>query len=215
MLQTLVSLVFMLCLGALRALASSGDPFEFGIIPPDNPSGPVTSCENRVNKAAGKLIAALLRCEAKRAKGSFADDTAMDAGCKQPAIARFLRTNVSGCTPCVDLTGISNAVASGLIYGGGLALEGSIYCAASSAPCTRPNTSCTCSGGLFPGGQGWCLPDLDGVNLYCVAFGGCSATACSQDTDCPLQLGEPTVCVWALSDETTPPDWRCCYARCD
>jgi hypothetical protein len=206
----LALLTLVRCFDAVPALGAPGDLFEFGIIPPDSPNGPIAACEHRVARAAGRFASALVKCEMRRAKGTYADDVIMDTDCKQPALAKFLQTNLSGCTPCVDLSYIGSEVQSSVIDGGS-GLADIIYCAASTAPCTTPNTSCTCTSGPFSG-SAMCYADVDGVNIYCVATGGCSAAYCSQDSDCPLQAGEPTVCV---RPDYVPPDWSCCYARCD
>lgn len=208
----ITSLVIALCcFVAMPAAAAPGDFFELGIIPPDSPNGAIARCENRVAKAAGKLYRDLMKCEVRRAQGRFSDDAAMVTACQEPAAAKFLRTSVSGCTPCLDLAAISTEVRSSVV-GGAAGLDGLIYCAASASPCTHAGKSCACTSEPHLGGVGRCEPDVGGGTLYCTYFGACSAGICAQDSDCVPQGGEPTVCV---RPDYVLDGWTCCYARCD
>ncbi len=73
-----------------------------GNIPPDAPKGLIADCENRVNKAVGKLVASLVKCHASRATGKLADAAAEDA-CEGTALTKFGATKTSGCDPCTNL----------------------------------------------------------------------------------------------------------------
>lgn len=191
--------------------ALPGDPFELGVIPPDSPSGPITGCENRVAKAAARLLSALVKCETLRARETYPDDDTMRVQCKQVAGAKFLRTGLAGCPPCIDLPSLEDEIQNAVGGSGSPGLD-EIYCATATGPCTRAGASCTCTTGPFSGDPGRCEQHVDGVHLYCTAAGGCSPNACAQDSDCPLQLGSPTICVHS---ESTPPGWTCCLSPCD
>ena len=81
---------------------AKGTPFggnDSGKIPKDAPSGPVTKCENGVNKATGKFAAALLKCHASRASGKLADFNA-EENCEALALIKLTRTKTAGCNPC-------------------------------------------------------------------------------------------------------------------
>ena len=81
---------------------AKGTPFggnDSGKIPKDAPSGPVTKCENGVNKATGKFAAALLKCHASRASGKLADFNA-EENCEAIALIKLTRTKTAGCNPC-------------------------------------------------------------------------------------------------------------------
>jgi hypothetical protein len=65
---------------------STGVPWggdDTGHIPPDATKGPITKCENRVAKGAGKLARAIEKCHARRAAGKFTSDSAEDE-CERP-----------------------------------------------------------------------------------------------------------------------------------
>jgi hypothetical protein len=100
--------------GAGRLMA--GTPFggdDMGTVPTDSPKGPVTKCEGKVAKAAGKLAGSILKCHASRATGKFTDDAAEDA-CEASAKTKFTATKTTGCAACTNLgalaTGIEAAV---------------------------------------------------------------------------------------------------------
>jgi len=103
---------------------ATGTPFggdDSGMIPSDSPKGPITKCENGVNKAAGTLVGAIVKCHASRASGKLADDTAEDA-CEQKGLTKFGKTKVTGCDSCTDLSMLGSFVegqadgANALVY---------------------------------------------------------------------------------------------------
>ena len=104
--------------------APAGMPFggdDTGNIPSDAPKGPITKCENGVNKAVGKLVVAIAKCHASRATGKLADDTAENA-CEGAALTKFGTTKTAGCDPCTNLGTLGTFVettvdgANNLIY---------------------------------------------------------------------------------------------------
>ena len=108
---------------------ASGTPFggdDTGNIPPDAPKGPITKCANGVNKAAGKLVAALLRCHASRASGKLADDVAEDT-CESAALTTFGATKTASCDPCTNLAAIASLIEADVD-----GANADIYCASPS-----------------------------------------------------------------------------------
>jgi hypothetical protein len=97
-----------------------------GNFPPDAPKGPITKCENRVNKATSKLGAALLKCHASRASGKLADDTAED-NCEAAALATFGATRTIGCDSCTNLAALGAFVENQVD-----SANSGIYCASPS-----------------------------------------------------------------------------------
>jgi len=114
----IVALASGVTLAAGIAVAIAGTPFggdDMGTIPSDAPKGPVTKCESKVAKAAGKLVSAIIKCHGSRATGKFTDDTGEDA-CESTALAKFQATKTTGCAACTSLAvlaaGIEQAVDS-------------------------------------------------------------------------------------------------------
>src|SRR6185295_13483013 len=106
---------------------ATGTPFggdDTGNIPSDAPKGPITKCENGVNKAVGKLVAAIVKCHANRATGKLADDSAED-GCEGAALTKFGTTKTAGCDSCTNLGTLGSFVET-QVDGVGNAL---VYCA--------------------------------------------------------------------------------------
>ena len=195
---------------AASANAAPGDFFEYGIIPPDAPNGPIAKCENRVAKATGKLAASLLKCRIALVMGKYFNDEEMDVACKQPAIAKFESTKIDGCAPCTNLSSVAYTLQAGLDYGSGGGLAYGIYCAALTEPCSREGASCTCTSGPYAGESSSCIADIDGASFFCWTSGGCAPNLCSQDSDCD-QTNGPAACAAPAQF----PGSRCCYQRCD
>jgi hypothetical protein len=108
---------------------ATGTPFggdDSGNIPSDAPKGPITKCENGVNKAVGKLAASLLKCHASQASGKLADPSAEDA-CESAALTKFGTTKTAGCDPCTNLAALG-AFVEGQVDGA----NSGIYCASPS-----------------------------------------------------------------------------------
>jgi hypothetical protein len=149
---------------------AGGTPFggdDTGNIPPDAPSGPKTKCANVVEKAAGKLLAGLLKCHSARASGKLVNDTTEDA-CETTAKGNFGTKKTAGCDPCVNLTTIGNTVESALD-----AYNGLIYCDAPTTTTTTSSTTTTtgpptCANGGIAWGQP-CGPGCQGSHGYCYA----------------------------------------------
>lgn len=112
-------------------LCGSGTPMggdDAGNIPSDAPKGPMTKCAVKVNKAAGTLAGAIIKCHTLRASGKLADSAA-EEGCESAAIAKFTaKTKITGCDPCVTLGNVSSRTESAVDAGNGLA-----YCQSPSS----------------------------------------------------------------------------------
>ena len=97
-------------LGAGWVLAAN-PPFggdDSGFDPPAKSA--LEKCENRVSKAASKLVDRLIKCHSERAVGKTTDDAGEDA-CEDAAITKFTtKTNTAGCDPCVSLAGLATLV---------------------------------------------------------------------------------------------------------
>jgi len=89
--------------------SSSGTHFggeDTGFLPP--PKSAIKKCEDKANKLVGKAVPCFLKCDAARADGKLADDTAEDACEKNNAgksCAEKLEASVAklkGCPSCVS-----------------------------------------------------------------------------------------------------------------
>jgi hypothetical protein len=107
--KTSVVVAALLATGGVTIGATPFGGDDEGTIPPKSANRRVTRCETRVGKAASKLYRAIIECHAGRATGMF-PDTAAEDGCKDAAIARFLKTKTTGCTACTSLAGIAVVV---------------------------------------------------------------------------------------------------------
>lgn len=78
----------------------------------DVPSpGPIARCEQEVAKGVARLTESLIHCHRKRARGAITDE-ATEESCEDAAKSKFERTNISGCTSCMDLTTLADSVES-------------------------------------------------------------------------------------------------------
>lgn len=95
---------------------------DTGFIPPD---AATLKCESKVGTNVGKLLACQAKCHAKRAKGSFADDTAEES-CEGDCKTRYNTANMKliGCPGCLDAS-----TAGDTILTDGDNHNGDVYCA--------------------------------------------------------------------------------------
>jgi hypothetical protein len=202
---------------------ATGTPFggdDTGNVPSDAPAGPITKCENGVNKAVGKLAASLLKCHASRANGKLTDDTAEDS-CEATALTKFGATKTAGCDQCTNLATLGSTVASrvdgtnSLVYCGQLT---SLTCPWTGPAVFDPAAFAACSpacGGAHcvPAGivplpeqsllaactDGLCAPDpliaTDGnyIPPSCVAFAGTGAEGRCLSTCLPGIAAQPSL----------------------
>ena len=128
-------LVAALSVGLWMAPARAGTPFggdDTGFIPP----AANAKCEAGAAKAAGKLVACIMKCHASRASGKLADDTAEDSCEKTLAgkscTAKFAASiaKLSGCPSCINGTSMAGvaAFAESILD----ASNGMVYCASPS-----------------------------------------------------------------------------------
>ena len=128
-------LVAALSVGLWMAPARAGTPFggdDTGFIPP----AANAKCEAGAAKAAGKLVACIMKCHASRASGKLADDTAEDSCEKTLAgkscTAKFAASiaKLSGCPSCINGTTMGGlaAFAESILD----ASNGMVYCASPS-----------------------------------------------------------------------------------
>ncbi|MBI3768803.1 MAG: hypothetical protein HY271_09970 [Deltaproteobacteria bacterium] len=97
-----------------------------GCIPPTITSG---RCENRVAKAAAKLVTGITKCHIDRARGKLTDDGGENA-CESAAISKFTSTTTTvGCGSCADLAAITSG-AENLIDRN----NDKIYCTSTGTP---------------------------------------------------------------------------------
>jgi hypothetical protein len=104
-----VSVVAALSVGLWVASARAATPFggdDTGFIPPPS----AAKCEATAAKAAGKLVACIMKCHASRASGKLADDTAEDS-CEKTLVgkscfAKFAASiaKLTGCPSCINGT---------------------------------------------------------------------------------------------------------------
>ena len=117
------------------APARAGTPFggdDTGFIPP----AANAKCEAGAAKAAGKLVACIMKCHASRASGKLADDTAEDSCEKTLAgkscAAKFTLTisKLKGCPKCISLTSMAHL--AGTIESFLAGNNSAVYCDTSS-----------------------------------------------------------------------------------
>ena len=122
--------VGVLWMGTARAQTPFGGD-DTGFLPPAADA----KCEAGAGKAAGKLIACILKCHASRASGKLADDTAEDS-CEKTLVgksctAKFAASiaKLSGCPACINGTTMANlaGLTESLIDGN----NSTVYCSAS------------------------------------------------------------------------------------
>src|SRR6516165_7870796 len=108
-----VFVVAALSVGLWVAPARAATPFggdDSGFVPPPA----AAKCEAGAAKAAGKLVACIMKCHASRASGKLADDTAEDACEKTLAgkscAAKFTLaiSKLKGCPACINGTTMAN-----------------------------------------------------------------------------------------------------------
>ena len=93
-----------------------------GFIPPDTV---ILKCEEKVGANVAKLLKCQAKCHEKRAKGSFADDTAEEP-CETDCKTKYTAANSAlvGCPPCLDTSTLGdNMLAQGDNN------NGQVYCA--------------------------------------------------------------------------------------
>jgi plastocyanin len=101
--------VGLLGVGTARAQTPFGGD-DTGFLPPAADA----KCESGAAKAAGKLIACILKCHASRASGKLADDTAEDA-CEKTLVGKSCTAlfagaiaKLKGCPACINGTTMGN-----------------------------------------------------------------------------------------------------------